>query len=262
MDFSRLTRGHIWIIGLVIAVILGAGFYFLGISRTKDNLTQLAARRDTADQTIGKRRDYEADLKKAKLEVAEAERAFRVFTNTKMPKPPIDLRNQDHTAQVRAMMNLWQEPKRLYDMAQNFALNTDKVAVRTQFGIPAPPADPKMIPTTIIEIPIGTVTAYGDLRSILDYMRRWNQFGRVVAVDGLQLSGVSPLLTGTAQLTAYIFPVVNPGQEQQAAADTNGYGGYGPGGYGGPGGPGGYGPPGGPGGYGPPGGPGGAPNGP
>jgi hypothetical protein len=174
-----------------------------------------------------------------------------------MPKPPIDLRNQDPTAQVRAMMNLWNEPKRLYELAQNFALNTDRVAVRTQFGVPAPPADPKLIPTSIIEIPLGTVTAYGDLNGILDYMRRWNRFSRVVAVDNLQLQGTSPLLTGTATLTAYIFPVVNPDQVQQAATDpSGGYGGYGPPGMGG------YGPPGMPGGYGPPGGPGGAPNGP
>jgi hypothetical protein len=259
MDFSKLTRAHIWIIGLVIVVILGAGFYFLGVSKTNENLTQLTQRRDTADQTIGKKRDYEEDLQKAKQEVKEAEASFASFTKTKMPKPPIDLRDQDTSAQVRAMMNLWQEPKRLYEMAQNFALDTNKVAVRTQFGVPAPPADPRLIPTTIIEIPLGTVTAYGDLKSILEYMRRWNQFGRVVVVDGLQLTGVSPILTGTAQVTAYIFPVVNPGQEQQAATDPSG--GYG--GYGSPAGPGGYGgPPGGPGYGGPPGGPGGAPNGP
>lgn len=253
MDFSKLTRAHIWIIGLVVAVILGAGFYFLGISKTRQNLVQLRQRQETADQTIAKRREYEEDLKKAKREVAEAQRAFAVYTATKMPKPPIDLRNQDPAAQVKAMMNLWEEPRRLYYMAQRFALNTDRVAVQTQFGVPAPPADPRLIPTTIIEIPLGTVTAYGDLKGILDYMRRWNQFGRVVAVDNLQLQGTSPLLTGTAQLTAYIFPMVNPEQEQQQApADTTGYG-YGPPGMGG------YGPPGA---YGPPGGPGGAPNGP
>lgn len=259
MDFSKLTRAHIWIIGLVVAVILGAGFYFLGISKTNQNLTALKARETTADQTIAKERDYQDDLAKAKQEVAEAERSFRVFTMTKMPKPPIDLRNQDPSAQVRAMMNLWQEPRRLYDLAQNFALSTDRVAVRTQFGVPQPPADPKLIPTSIIEIPLGEVQAAGDLKGILDYMRSWNKFGRVVAVDNLQLTGVSPLLIGTATLTVYIFPVVNPDQVQQAATDTSGGYGY-PGGYGGPGG----GPPGGPGGYpgGPPGGPGGAPNGP
>jgi hypothetical protein len=161
VDFGKLTRAHIWIIGLVIVVILGAGFYFLGISKTNQNLTALTQRKETADGTIAKEPQYQADLKKAKQEVAEAEQSFRVFTNTKMPKPPIDLRNQDATGQVKAMMNLWQEPRRLYELAQNFALATDRVAVRTQFGVPAPPADPRAIPTTIIEIPLGTVTAYG-----------------------------------------------------------------------------------------------------
>jgi hypothetical protein len=257
VDFSKLTRAHIWIIGLVIAVILGAGFYFLGIAKTNQNLKALGERIQTADNTIAQEQKNKEDLEKAKQEVREAQASFAVYTATKMPKPPIDLRNQDTTAQVKAMMNLWQEPRRLYEMAQRFALTTEQVAVRTQFGVPAPPADPKLIPTTIIEIPLGTVTAYGDLKGILDYMRRWNRFGRVVAVDNLQLQGTSPLLTGTATLTAYIFPVVNPEQVQQAPVDTSGYGGY-PGGYGAPG-MGGYGPPGA---YGPPGGPGGAPNGP
>lgn len=263
MDISKLTRAQIWIIGLVVAVIVGAGFYFLGISRTRSNLKQLEQRLQTANETIGKKSQYEKDLASAKKEVAEARKLYAVTTATKMPKPPIDLRNQDPSAQIKAMMNLWREPERLYQMAQRFALDTDKVAVRTQFGVPAPPADPRLIPTTVIEIPLGQVTAYGDFKSVLDYYRRWNRFGRLVAVDNLQLQGTSPLLAGTAQLTVYIFPEVNP--EQQQTAETGGYGdyygysgGYGPPGMGmgGPGGP--YGGPFG----GPPGGPGGAPNGP
>jgi hypothetical protein len=269
MDFSKLTRAHVFIIGAVIAVILGVGFYFLGVHQTQDHLSQLDSRLETANGTIAKEAQYKKDLEKAKGEVRDVQSSLVVFTKTKMPHPPIDLRNQDPKSQVLAMMNLWQEPKRLYYMAQGFALNTNEVAVRTQFGVPAQPSDPKLIPTTIIELPIGQVTAYGDLEAILRYMKRWNRFGRVVAVDNLVLDGTSPLLSGTAQLTVYIFPEVDPNQVQQTT-DTSGYGGSGYGGYPGgpggpygpPGGPGGYGPPGGPGGYGPPGGPPGAPGGP
>lgn len=218
MDFGKLTRAHIWIIGLVIAIIVATGFYFLGIAKTKENLNLVQQRIKTADDTIARRVQNERDLEKAKKEVADARHTFAVTTATKMPKPPIDLRNQDPDAQVKAMMELWKEPKRLYDMAQNFALSTDNVAVRTQFGVPAPPADPRLIPTTVIEIPLGTVTAYGKFEDVLNYMRRWNKFGRLVSVDGLQLQGTSPLLTGTAQLTVYIFPETNP-EQQQAPGD-------------------------------------------
>jgi hypothetical protein len=240
MDFSKLTRAHVFIIGAVVVLILGVGFYFLGIRQTQDHLSQLQARLDTAEATIGKETQYNKDLEKAKQEVQHVQSSLVVFTKTKMPNPPIDLRNPDPKSQVLAMMNLWQEPKRLYYMAERFALNTNEVAVRTQFGVPAQPSDPKLIPTTVIELPIGQVTAYGGLENILRYMKRWNSFGRVVAVDNLVLDGTSPLLSGTAQLTVYIFPEVNPGQQQQAATDTSSYGSYGssyPGGYGPPGGP-------------------------
>jgi hypothetical protein len=236
MDFGKLTRAHVFIIGAVIAVILGVGFYFLGIHQTQDHLTQLDNRLETANATIAKEKSYRDDLAKAKKEVQDVQWSLAVFTKKKMPKPPIDLRNTDPKSQVLAMMNLWQEPKRLYFMAQRFALSTNEVAVRTQFGVPAQPSDPALIPTTVIELPIGQVTAYGGMDSILRYMKRWNSFGRVVAVDNLVLDGTSPLLSGTAQITVYIFPEVNPGQQQPAAADTSGYGGYpGAGGpYGGP----------------------------
>jgi hypothetical protein len=264
MDFAKLTRAHVVIIGVVIALILGGGFYALGFRKTNENLATLKGRLDTAEGTISQRAKFQKQLDDAKREVAEAKAKYALYKKTKMPKPPIDLRAQDPKGKVLAMMNLWAEPRRLYHLAQDFALSTDKVAVRTQFGVPAQPSDPSQIPTTIIELPLGTVTAIGTLDDVLAYFKRWNQFSRVVAVDNLVLDGTAPLLQGTATLTAYIFPEVNPDQVAQTATDTSGYGtGYGyPGGYGGPGGPPGMGGPYGPG-YGPPaGGPGGAPNGP
>jgi Tfp pilus assembly protein PilO len=264
MDLSKFTRAHVFITGAIVAVILGAGFYFLGVRKTNENITTLNGRLSTARATIATEKAKQEDLAKAKKEVAEVQSSLTVYRKTKMPNPPIDLRAQDPKSQVLTMMNLWGEPRRLYHMANQFALNTNDVAVRTQFGVPSQPSDPRLIPTSIIELPLGQVTAYGEFRDIMSYMRRWNRFGRVVAVDNLVLTGTSPMLSGTAQLTVYIFPEVNPGQEQQQATDTSGgygspYGGYG----GGPGMspyPGASGPSGPPGG--PPGGPGGAPNGP
>jgi hypothetical protein len=264
MDFGKLTRAHVAIIGAVIALILGGGFYALGFRKTNENLSTLNSRLTTAEGTISQRAKFQKQLDDAKREVAEARSKFALYKNTKMPKPPIALQAEDSRGKVLEMMNLWAEPRRLYHLAQKFALNTDKVAVRTQFGVPAQPSDPSQIPTSIIELPLGTVTAIGSLDDVLAYFKRWNQFSRVVAVDNLVLDGTAPLLQGTATLTVYIFPEVSDARANQTAmTDTSG--GYGSGygaGYGPPGMMGG--PPGSPGSpYGPSGGgPGGAPNGP
>jgi hypothetical protein len=111
------------------------------------------------------------------------------------------------------------------------------------------PTDPQMIPQTIIEWPLGNVTVQGSFQEILRYMKRWNQAGRVVAVDGFQIQGTSPFLTASAAITVYIFPKSN------AQAQPQGSFGAGGGSFGGPAG-GGFDPSGGgvPPGYGPPGG--------
>src|SRR5215208_5108292 len=107
MDLSKFTRAHVFITGAIVAVILGAGFYFLGIRKTNENITTLNGRLTTAQGIIATEKAKRDDLQKAKQEVAEVQSSLTVYRKTKMPNPPIDLRAQDPKSQVLTMMNLW-----------------------------------------------------------------------------------------------------------------------------------------------------------
>lgn len=104
-------------------------------------------------------------------------------------------------------------------------------------------------PFPVVIFDLGTVTVQGRYEQILANVRAWKNMPHYLAVtDGLQITGTSPILTGTYNLQIVgfirgkdIFPNV---PEQAATSATGGRGGFG----GGPGGPGGFG--GGPGGFG------------
>jgi len=258
MDFSKLTRVHVIVIGVVLMLITGASFYFLGPAKTNENLTAYQGQLDGYNAVIGTEAAKKKDLANAKVEVAQKQALWARTEMTKMPQPPIDLSKPDQEGQTKAMIRLWHEPAKTVPLVERFALNTRKVIVTTNFGVPGQPTDPRAIPQQMIEWPLGSITVQGTFPEIINYMKRWNQAGRLVAVDNFQIAGKSPFLTGTASVTVYIFPKPNP----QAPPPQSSFGGYG-----GPGG-GAFGPagaepgafPGGTPGQGPP--PGGAPGGP
>jgi Tfp pilus assembly protein PilO len=248
MDFSKLTKAHVFVIGLVLMLLLGVAFWFLGPAKTKQNLETYNGQIAQADSVISTEAAKKADLAKAKQEVAEKQALWRRTEMTKMPQPPIDLSDPKPEGQTKAMIRLWQEPAKTVPLIERFALNTRKVIVTTNFGVGGQPTDPRAIPQSVIEWPLGNITVQGTFPEIINYMKRWNQAGRLVAVDNFQISGKSPFLTGTASVTVYIFPKPNP----QAPPPQQGFGGGFNSGFGGgpidsggftPGGPGG-GPPG------------------
>jgi Tfp pilus assembly protein PilO len=247
MDFSKLTKVHVFVIGVVVMLLVGAAFWFLGPTKTKENLTAYQGQLDNYNANISTEGAKKADLEKAKQEVREKQALWARTEMTKMPQPPIDLSKSDPESQTKAMIRLWQEPGKTVPLVERFALNTRKVIVTTNFGVPGQPTDPRAIPPQMIEWPLGNITVQGTFPDIIDYMKRWNRANRLVAVDNFQISGKSPFLTGTASVTVYIFPKPNPNAQQPQAGYGGGYGsgysaGYSGGYSGGPPGPGSYGP--------------------
>jgi hypothetical protein len=242
MDLSKLTKAHVFIIGLVVALILGVAFFFLGPQKTRQNLTTWNGRLAAAEAVISTEDAKKKALEEARQEVAAKQALWSRISATKMPKPPIDLSKSGDREQMLAMIRLWNEPRITVPLMEKFALDTDDVIVTTNFGVPGQPTDPRAIPQQQIEWNLGTITVSGTFQNILKYMKRWNNAPRVVAVDGFSLSGQSPFLTASANITVYIFPIPNPAAPQQSGGFGGGMGyggGMNSGGYGGPPGPGG-----------------------
>ena len=76
MGLSRLTTAHVAIIGVVLALLIGGTFFFLGPYKTNQNLKVLGDRESTADTELGKKAKNQEDLDKAKHEVAQIQSQF------------------------------------------------------------------------------------------------------------------------------------------------------------------------------------------
>src|SRR5438034_685062 len=104
MGLSRLTTTHIAVIGLVLALLIGVTFFFLGPYKTDQNLTELAGREQTAQTKLANRAKNTKDLALAKQEVAQVKAEFARYEQRLMPKPAIDLTNPSETAMTKAMI--------------------------------------------------------------------------------------------------------------------------------------------------------------
>jgi hypothetical protein len=217
---SKFTAAHIAITGVVLAILIGVGFWFLGPYKTLDNIKQLDARSADADQKLSKETANKKDLAKAKQEVAETQAQFAKYDATKMPQPPIDLmKPTDETAMTKAMIRLWRQPYELCTMANRFAHDQAKrshvTLLSPPFTLPGQTTDPAGIPTGVIPFAIGPIQVVGTFQHVNDYARAWNQFRRVVAVDGFALtpgpntSGAQTVI-GAGTVTIYVFPHASP----------------------------------------------------
>jgi hypothetical protein len=251
MGLSRLTTTHIAIIGAVLAVVIGAAFFFIGPYKTNQNLALLQQRDAAADAELVNRVRNEKDLAKAEQEVAQTKAQFARYEARLMPNPPIDLRDETETGKTKAMINLWRQPYLLGSAARRFAqeqARRHRVQILSppgaQFSIAGQPTDPSAISPLLLVFPLGEMQVAGSFQNVNNFFRSWNRFQRLVAVDGLQLStgpvpGGGQTVVGQATLSIYVFPRANPGATGPGVVDPYAAGGAGggadalPPGYGG-----------------------------
>lgn len=254
MGLSKLTMGHIALIGVVLAVLIGVAFWFLGPNQTRQNIAALNQRSDAADQELAKKSANQKDLAKAKEEVAHVQTQFARYDETLMPHPPIDLtKPNDETQMTKAMIRLWRQPYEICTAANRFARQEAKkdhvTLLSPPFTIAGQTTDPSAIPTAIIEFPMGQLQVAGTFDNVCAYSRAWDHFSRVVALDGFQLApgpnvAGNQTVVGSSTVTCYVFPHVSAGQAQGGLTTAPGSNGgppgfSGPPGFGGPPGPGG-----------------------
>jgi Tfp pilus assembly protein PilO len=237
---SKITRQQIYIIGAVLAVIAAIAVYFAVIKPQGEELAAQTSRRDSRQAKADEKPQADADLKKAKQEVLEAQRDWQRYERALMPQIQIgDL--------MVGIQQLWREQiKTLGPLTDQF-LKADKTVqvLQSNIQLPAPPEDPNAVNQPLFVYNLGQVSVQGTFENILRHVERWNRFNRLVLVDGLSLSGNSPSLVGQYNLTCYVFTQGDtPGPaipQAGAGGRPGGLGGGRPGGMGGPPGGGGYG---------------------
>ncbi len=197
---SKLTLQNVIVIGVVVAVVIATGIFFVLIRPTQAEIKNLDTQIEAASQRAAQLPAAKRQLEDAKKEVEEARLKWARYERSKMP-------DIDMTDRLKAALAYWKEPERTAKLLQDWVSRSSKdVIFMGGFAIGIPTTDPNQLPWPIWIVPLGTFQVQGDFESILRHVERWNNAPRLVLVDGLQLSGVSPQLIGQYTATMFILP--------------------------------------------------------
>ena len=215
MSPSKFRTIHVIIAGAVAFLIIFFGLYFLVIKKANERLAAVNTQLQAQEAVAARRSTAEAQLVDARRKYDDAVWKYDRYLATKMP--PISFQDRAH-----GMIALWKEQSEtLGPMLQSWA-SKPGVTLNSNISVPAASVNPNSYTSDMIEIPIGQLSVTGDFKSILKHVRSWNNFKRVVKVDPVSLTGQSPNMTATYNLTVYIFPRGTSGPEISMAGAGGG----------------------------------------
>lgn len=192
------------IIGSVLCVMIAAGLYFLIVAKANERIKGVQAELDTATQIAARLPSAERKLEQVRLEYSRQFTAYNRFMRAKMPAIALADRPQ-------GMIALWNEQAfTLGPMLERWPAKTG-VRRMNSVSVPAAPTDPNAINTTFIPISIGTFQVQGDYGTIMRHVRRWNDFGRLVQLSPISISGQSPNMTAQYSVTVLLVPMGEAG---------------------------------------------------
>jgi hypothetical protein len=245
MNLAKLINPiSVTILGVVLTIVAAALIFTLLIKDTMADLSTQTATYQANEQYEGPgpKTAAQQQVTQAQLQVQNFNDQWNQILATK--NPDIDYSDR---------MAAWNE----YIDELNYHLGPSVEQWMPTTGIkptgpittPAAPSDPNaVVAKNPIIIPLNggsAITVIGSFPQILRHVEAWNDFNRIVLIDKLNLTGISPFVTGTYTATVYEFPHNgnSPGAAVPSAPGVAGNGGApGPGGMQGPGGM----PPGGP----------------
>lgn len=218
---SKLTLQNVIVIGIVVAVVIASGIFFVLVRPTQAEIKNLDTQIEAASQRAAQLPQAKKQLEDAKKEVEQARLKWARYERSKMP-------DIDMTDRLKAALAYWKEPERTAKLLQDFVAKSQDVIFLGGFSIGIPTTDPNQLPWPVWIVPLGTFQVQGDFESILRHVERWNNAPRLVMVDGLQFSGVSPQLIGQYTATLFILPRArdeHPGELLPSAGGVPGMGG-------------------------------------
>jgi|GEM_PF-1122454 len=239
MDLSKIKQLHIWIIGTVLIIIAEVLILFMMYKPQSLKYDAAKAKYDGAID-LGN----EDALAKANKSLEDAKKSVRVALNDldgvmKRKMPVLDFTKRDV-----GMIAMWYEQiTKMGPILESFANDPNVRVSPVSFSLPAPPSSPNdtLFDSNVLTFPLGTITAQGDFKSLMNHVRRWSNCKRLVLVDGVSLTGNSPNLTVSYTIQCFVYPMAIGGKtDPMWGASTGGGGMQGPGGGGpmaGPGGP-------------------------
>lgn len=209
MSLSKLRKIHVIIIGSFLIVATGVAMFFLLIKPQREAFAAAEDRYNKAAVLGNQAAEDKAirDLNDAIMKVGIAQQTLDMHMKKRMPDLSFARRDI-------GMIALWNEQiKTLGPLLESFARDKNVRVTQVNFALPAPPSNPNsdVFDKDALAFSLGSVTARGDFKGLMNNIRRWNNCSRLVMVGPPELSGNSPDLSVTYSLTCFIFPVAKGG---------------------------------------------------
>jgi len=220
MSLSKLKRIHVIIIGSVLCVIAAVALFFFAIKPQQEAYKAAEDRYNAAKDKGNQIAEDKAirDRNDAIVAQSNAQQSLDAQMQRRMP-------NLSFARRDIGMLALWQEQiKTLGPLLESFANDKTVHILGAKFSIPAPPVNPNdpIFDQDVLVFPLGNVQAYGDFKSLMNNIRRWNNCRRLVMVGAPALQGTSPRLVVAYPVTCYIFPVAKGGPQIPMAGGGQG----------------------------------------
>ncbi|MCC6484103.1 MAG: hypothetical protein IT209_04575 [Armatimonadetes bacterium] len=196
---DKLTKLQVIIVGVVLSLIIGVGMFFLLVRPRMEKFTQVDKQRQEVVAKAAELPLRQRELEQAERDRLQAQLDYRKYELSKMPEISFADRTQ-------GMIALWREHAEvLGPMLENWPRRFG-VEMGSTVSIPAATTNPNNLQDGLMKIHIGSISVQGDFYDIMRSIEGWNRFGRLVQVGPVTLSGVSPNLTGSYDLTVLWFP--------------------------------------------------------
>ena len=203
MRSVRINPIAVAVIGSVLSILAVVLITFILIKPTQEKYNADKARWDAAypDSTGPAQTSARKLLDKNK---AEARATYAKWDATqKALMPPFDVSNR---------YEAWGQLA--HELSYNLGPSLERWITRTgvirqtAITVPAPPNSPNDLTNGPLRIPVsgGAISVGGDFRTLLTHVVQWNNFNRLVLIDGLALSGNSPFMQGSYRAQVIIFP--------------------------------------------------------
>ena len=195
---------------LIVSIIFGVlcllavfGIVFLAIRPTSAKIASAQARLDAAspDATDAAHTSAVKQVALAKVAVAQIKEQWSEKQRALMP--PFDVSDR-----TRAQQQLTNELSNNLGQSLERWIKRTNVVPLTSIAISSPPLSPNdpMIASSPLIVPLGTVKVGGDFHGLLNHVLQWQNFNRLVLIDGLALHGNSPYMSAEYTAKVFLFP--------------------------------------------------------
>ncbi len=217
MTLQRLTRLHVLITGVALAVGIAALFFFMLIRPSQQDISRIAAAAAEAEAYAAKRPSVERQLKSEKNREKQITRKYRAILDKRMPK--IDL-----TDPITATMRLWDLPdEEARLMTRWFASTGAQVSGYGYQDWPTampssfPNADMRLLPPLNWNLGVEV----RDFPALMDWLRKLPKAPRFMVMRSVSIQGYHQRgqpLTASIPVTLYMWTGVEPAAAVAPAA--------------------------------------------